>query len=199
MRSVTSLCIVILSISALVFAFSCTYPVKSSRQGQAETKTPGAQTESGQFPQSSAPTTQSPQSVETPTESPAVTDSDQSETSSGSTIITTTGELPEGWPSDVPIMAGFTITRALSTTDAGGMKSIVAEGFPSMEEAIEFYSKLEGWQPSTSVPPVQPTDRRVVALTKGELLLHVIVRDAGNYRELVLQLTSAPPQENQGR
>jgi len=63
--------------------------------------------------------------------------------------VDTSGELPAGWPDDVPIMRGFTIktTETYPDTESESDAFIVwASGHVSVDEAGEFYSSLPGWE-----------------------------------------------------
>ena len=75
--------------------------------------------------------------------------------SSGShTTMSSSGELPEGWPEDIPIMEGLMIRHGNTVMDAAGVEimMVLASGNIPPEEIADFYRDLPGWQVTEDSP-----------------------------------------------
>jgi len=83
--------------------------------------------------------------------------------------------LPAGWPKDVPIMPGFTITVAAD--DGKGLLRVGAVGDVPLEKAFEFYSNLPGWNLMSNAPQPTSLEAKVISYSRvGEMLSIVIDR-----------------------
>ena len=113
-----------------------------------------------------------------------------SATGDSSGVTSTTTGLPEGWPQDVPIMEGFTIR--LGRIDAQGMMSVSATGNVSLDDVVNFYSNLQGWEKDPNVPWVIEGPSRMLKLVSGTENLSVTVYERQNQTELTLTYFTRP-------
>ena len=83
--------------------------------------------------------------------------------------------LPKGWPSDVSIMAGFTITVSADKGDGGLL--VGATGDKPVAEVADFYRRLSGWQVfSDSITnPTESRPGRSMVLTKKKATLNIVI------------------------
>jgi hypothetical protein len=89
--------------------------------------------------------------------------------------ITTMQGLPANWPSDVPVMEGFTVQNSMVNTQ--GMISIMAFGSVSPDDVTKYYSSLPGWEKDSNKPWVTQGVNRLVALKKDAESLTVNIND----------------------
>ena len=83
--------------------------------------------------------------------------------------------LPSGWPEDVPIMPGFTITVAVD--DGKGLLRVGAVGDVPLEKVVDFYSNLAGWNLMSNAPQPTSLEAKVISYSRvGEMLSIVIDR-----------------------
>lgn len=94
---------------------------------------------------------------------------------------TSSGEVPEGWPRDVPVMEGFTIlqvTRGESDGVQSSEMTIMAQGDAPFDEIIGFYTTLEGWDSGGEQGMVVSDDESFfISITKGG---DIIMINGGN-------------------
>jgi hypothetical protein len=113
-----------------------------------------------------------------------------SATGDSSGVTSTTTGLPDGWPQDVPVMEGFTIR--LGKIDAQGMMSVSATGDVSLDDVVNFYSNLQGWEKDPNVPWVTEGPSRMLKLIRGSENLVVNVFERQNQTELTLTYFTRP-------
>jgi hypothetical protein len=73
-------------------------------------------------------------------------------------------ELPKGWPDNLPIMPGFSVTHG-SSSDQGNMLMVNAEGNASFDEVEAYYANLKGWKSESQKGTSKSGDYRWVTLT----------------------------------
>jgi len=113
--------------------------------------------------------------------------SEQEDASSEEKAPTAAGvNLPKGWPSDVSIMPGFTITVSADKGDGGLL--VGATGDKPVEEVADFYRQLSGWQVfSDSITnPTESRPGRSMVLTKKKATLNILIESAKSGTQLNL-------------
>jgi hypothetical protein len=94
--------------------------------------------------------------------------------------------LPTGWPSDVPVMPGFTITASMSKGDGGLVVGAVGE--VKMSDVADYYKGLDGWKVVSDAvtTPGEGRRGRSITLEKGSANLNVYVEPGDNGTHLTL-------------
>jgi hypothetical protein len=94
--------------------------------------------------------------------------------------------LPSGWPTDVPIMEGFTIT--VGADKGNGALFVGAAGVKPIGEVADFYTKISGWQVfSDSVTnPRESHPGRSIVLKKADSTLNVMISGSNNGTQINL-------------
>jgi len=92
-------------------------------------------------------------------------------------IIYEEGQLPEGWPDDVPIMPGLSVEGGVShVMDASDASSstVVFSGDVTLEAVVDFYEDVDGWDSTTSFSMLDGEDPGfMIMLTQDERMLMV--------------------------
>jgi len=99
--------------------------------------------------------------------------------------------LPDGWPADVPIMEGFTLTVSMDKGNGGLV--VGAVGDVPVRDTAEFYSKLPGWEvvsDSITRPGGSRIGRTIVS-TSNTGTLTVYIESAEKGTQLNLTFTRA--------
>ena len=98
-------------------------------------------------------------------------------------------DLPENWPSDVPIMDGFVLTVSMDKGEEGLV--VGATGEVPVSETADFYKSLKGWAvlSDSSTNPGGSRVARDIVLNQGSLTLNVHIEEAGRSTRLDITVT----------
>jgi hypothetical protein len=100
-------------------------------------------------------------------------------TSGASGGMTLTGTLPPEWPSDVPMMSGFSVGTSVVQHPTGALVIVVtAKGKAPATDVQKFYLELKGWQPDHRIPWTNDPAKLFFKLTKGSEDLGITVTTA---------------------
>ena len=82
--------------------------------------------------------------------------------------------LPEEWPDSIPIMNGF--YEGFATEHNGNLIYVFSTGQVDRDEAMDFYTSLEGWQ----------KDYTGAWITEGEFIEGNMIDEKGNTLQVVI-------------
>jgi hypothetical protein len=174
---------IILTILALLLLLSVAACTADSGNRQSDPQNPGATSNENDAPDAINETggngtdtsslATSPGDTEAPPSDQTIVTSDNV----GGATSTTAGNLPQGWPVDVPIMDGFTILQVTYGEPINGNPGeidVSAQGNATFDEIISFYQNIPGWQSSGgNAMATQDEKGFFVSIVKGDELLMV--------------------------
>jgi hypothetical protein len=101
-----------------------------------------------------------------------------------SSAANTKPNFPSGWPSDVPLMPGLTMTFAERN---GDYIIVEATGFPSPPEVAQFYAKLSGWTAEGDTTWDQYGELPFRGIRKGNLFIGIGIDNAASSLDRVYE------------
>jgi hypothetical protein len=100
------------------------------------------------------------------------------------------GQLPDEWPSDVPLPEDFKLDNVAEVTAMGSKQTtVVGDTGASTSDLVDLYrGALEGWDNPRSNERQDERGRTVTSasFTKGDRILSVTITDQETHRELHL-------------
>ncbi|MCX6646142.1 MAG: hypothetical protein NTY09_07285 [bacterium] len=173
----------ILTILALLFILSLTACTADSGNKPSDTQNSGVTSNENETPlevdetdgHGSDTSSLAPGSDET--EAPPSDETIVTSDNVGGATSTTAGNLPQGWPAEVPIMDGFTILQVTYDESVNGNPGEIvvnAQGNATFDEIISFYQNIPGWT-STGGNAMSAKDEKgfFVSIVKGNQLLMI--------------------------